>query len=108
MGVTEACPAGQSQVEEVIQALEAGFADHGTIVLAPPDNHRVELPNQMVLGGRLILTDDRAELDVVPFDRGATGFDEGLEALFGMVLTHRDTGAPQSPGSQTRPCRPLA
>ena len=36
-----------------------------------------------------MLTDDRAELGVVPFDRGATGFDEGLEALFGMVLTHR-------------------
>ena len=36
-----------------------------------------------------MLTDDRAELGVVPFDRSATGFDEGLEALFGIVATHR-------------------
>ena len=65
MGVTEACPARQSQIEEVIQALEAGFADHGPIVLAPADNHRVELPNQMVLTRGSILTDDRAELGIV-------------------------------------------
>src|SRR4029453_3182913 len=89
MGMTETRPARQPQIQEVIQALEAGGADHGTIVPAPADDHRIELANQVVLRGRLILADDRAELGIVPFDRVATGFDEGLEALCGIVAAHR-------------------
>src|SRR5215831_3740733 len=89
MGMTEARPASQPQIQEVIQAVETGSADHGAIVLAPADDHRVELSNQMGLRGRLILTDDRAEVRIVPLARVPTGFDEGLEALFGIVATHR-------------------
>src|SRR4029434_7496944 len=55
----------------------------------PADDHRIELANQVVLGGRLILLDDRTEVGIVPFDGGATGFDEGLEALFSIVAAHR-------------------
>jgi len=69
--------------------LEDGFTDHGTVVPTPPDDHSIELLNEVFLASRLILPNDRTELSIVPFDRRATGFDEGLETAFGIVLTHR-------------------
>ena len=44
---------------------------------------------------------------IVPFDGGATGFDEGFEAVFGIVAAHRILADLKAQESQTRLCRPL-
>jgi hypothetical protein len=89
VGVAIACPARQSQVEEIIQALEDGFTDDGTIISAPSDNHGIQLLDEDFLAGRLIFPNDRAELSIVSFDRRATGFDEGFVATLRIVPTSR-------------------
>lgn len=73
----------------MIQALEGGGTDHSTIVATPPNNHPIELLDEVFLASCLIRSNDRAELRIVPFDRRATGFDESLEVMFGIVPAHR-------------------
>ena len=64
---------------DIIQALEDGLTDHGAVVPAPPDDHPIELLDQVFLASHLVLPNDRTEPGIVPFDRRAAGFDEGLE-----------------------------
>jgi hypothetical protein len=89
MRVTIASPPRQAQVEKIIQVLEDGFTDDGTIVSAPADNHGIELLDEVVLTGHSILPNDRAELRIVSFDGRTAGFDESLEVVFSIILAYR-------------------
>ena len=53
----------------MIQALEDGGTDHSTVVATPPNNHPIELLDEVYLASCLIRSNDRAELRIVPFDR---------------------------------------
>ena len=49
--MTVARPACEAQIQHVIQLLEDGLTDDGTIVLTPACDHRIELPDQIFLAG---------------------------------------------------------